>query len=148
MVCLGNICRSPLAEGIFRQRAREMGIEHVFVDSAGTSAYHVGEPPDPRSIAVAARHGIDIRSLRARQLAPDDGERFDWILVMDNQNLRTVQRMLPASHSKIHKLLRWHAPMNTPDVPDPYYGGEAGFEQVFQLLDAGCVAFIEQVLRK
>lgn len=146
MVCLGNICRSPLAEGILRHRLDAMGRDDVLVDSAGTSAYHVGEPPDPRSIAVAERHGIDIRGLRARQLTAEDGNQFDWILVMDDQNLASARRMLPEAHHKIHKLLYWYQPAQTPDVPDPYYGGQDGFEQVFQLIDRGCQAFIEQVL--
>ncbi|RMH44610.1 MAG: low molecular weight phosphotyrosine protein phosphatase, partial [Gammaproteobacteria bacterium] len=90
MVCLGNICRSPLAEGILRHRLDAMGRDDVLVDSAGTSAYHVGEPPDPRSMAVAERHGIDIRGLRARQLTAEDGNQFDWILVMDDQNLASA----------------------------------------------------------
>ncbi|MCR9283244.1 MAG: low molecular weight phosphotyrosine protein phosphatase [Rhodobacteraceae bacterium] len=133
-VCLGNICRSPLAEGVFRDILQEAGLTDSFVvDSAGTGAWHIGNPPDPRSIDIAARHEVDISAQRARQVRADDFRRFDTIVAMDRDNLAALKRMGGASSPRLRLLL------NRPpqDVPDPYYGGPDGFEQVYQLVRTG-----------
>lgn len=136
-VCMGNICRSPTAEGVFRdyvrRHARDLQIE---IDSAGTHDYHVGEPPDTRSIAAAARRGIDLADLRARQVADDDFERFDLIVAMDRLNHVTLLDRSPSQHHpRIRTLLEFAAGRGD-DVPDPYYGGAEGFETVLDLVEA------------
>ena len=137
-VCLGNICRSPTAEAVLRalaaREAPELALE---VDSAGTAGYHVGEPPDPRTRAAAARRGYDLSALRARVVEPGDFERFDLILAMDRENLRVLQRRAPAATRERLRLLLEFAPQAaTPeDVPDPYYGGPNGFEEVLDLVE-------------
>ncbi|GIV34817.1 MAG: protein-tyrosine-phosphatase [Chitinophagales bacterium] len=143
-VCLGNICRSPLAEGIMRNKIQQYNLNWE-VDSAGTSAWHAGEPPDPRAIAIAARYGIDISRLRARQFSPYDFERFDRIYVMDSDNLQNVLRMALSEKEKQKVSLVLHTthPASGQEVPDPYYDDD-GFESVFRLLDAACEAIIKQ----
>lgn len=138
MVCLGNICRSPLAEGIMKEkvRRRNLGWE---VDSAGTGYWHTGEGPDPRSVAIAQRKGIDIRSQRARQIRPKDLEEFDLIFAMDTQNYRDI-RLLAAGaeqEQKIHLILDLVHPGQARSVPDPYYDDD-GFEGVFRMLEEAC----------
>jgi protein-tyrosine phosphatase len=133
-VCLGNICRSPLAEGVFRTIVSEAGLEDRFeIDSAGTGAWHIGNPPDPRSIEIAAQHHIDISSQRARQVKAEDFRRFETIVAMDRDNLAALKRMGETGSARLRLLL------NTPpqDVPDPYYGGPDGFEKVYQLVRTG-----------
>ena len=140
-VCMGNICRSPTAEGVFRAHARRHapGLD-LEIDSAGTHAYHVGEPPDPRTISAAARRGIDLAGLRARQVSDDDFERFDLIIAMDRLNHATLlDRSPPEHHACIRTLLEFAGRTAPADVPDPYYGDAADFSQVFDLLD-GCMA--------
>ncbi|QGZ35322.1 low molecular weight protein-tyrosine-phosphatase [Stappia indica] len=139
-VCLGNICRSPLAEGILRHRIRAAGLEHaVSVDSAGTAAWHTGKTPDPRSIAVAARNGIDLTGQRARQVTTADFKTFDIILAMDAANLAELRARAPAgSRAEVRRFLGR-------DVPDPYYGGPEGFDHVFRMLDEGCVALVAEL---
>lgn len=139
-VCLGNICRSPLAEGILRHRIRAAGLERaVSVDSAGTASWHTGKTPDPRSIAVAARNGIDLTEQRARQVATADFKAFDMILAMDAANLAELRARKPAgSHAEIRRFLGR-------DVPDPYYGGPEGFDHVFRMLDEGCAALVAEL---
>ncbi|GHB08064.1 low molecular weight protein-tyrosine-phosphatase [Salinicola rhizosphaerae] len=134
-VCMGNICRSPTAEGMLRQRLGERGlIERVDVDSCGTGAWHVGEAPDPRAIKAALARGYDIRTLRGRQLTQQDFENFDEILVMDEDNLERVMALAPAlSRAKVSRLMRY-AGQPDADVPDPYFGGEAGFQHVLDQL--------------
>lgn len=131
MVCLGNICRSPLAEGILQSKLDPTLHQ---VDSAGTAAYHVGEPPDKRSIAIAAAHGIDISGQRARQFQVEDFELFDRIYVMDHANYQNVLHIAP---SEIHKN-KVQLLCDQQEVPDPYYGGDEGFAQVFDLIDQAC----------
>lgn len=137
MVCLGNICRSPLAEGILRHKATEETIE---VDSAGTSNYHIGEAPDPRSIAIAGKYGIDIRSQRGRQFQVSDFTEFDLIYAMDQSNYQHIVAMAPdeTTRNKVHMILNELYPGENMDVPDPYYGGDQGFENVFRMLDLAC----------
>ena len=147
-VCLGNICRSPLAEGVFRAVLERQGLTDRFrVDSCGTGGWHVGEPPDRRSVAVARRHGIDIGRQRARQLASDDFEGFDWIVAMDGQNERNIRQRCPrGADVRITRVLS-HAPeLGEADVPDPYYGGPGGFDHVYRLLDTACEALLEDIL--
>lgn len=148
MVCLGNICRSPMAEGILRSRADEAGVR-LEVDSAGTSGYHAGEAPDERAVRCLIRRGVDISGLRARQFSAADFDRFDRIFVMDDHNLRDVLGASPhpAHHERVSMLLGLTHPGNPPGVPDPWYGGEEGFEEVFNLLDEACARLVEQLRR-
>ncbi len=143
MVCLGNICRSPLAEGIMRAKIEAQQLDWE-VDSAGTGSWHLGERPDPRSIQVASRYGIDISRQRARQVTPDDLDHFDLILTMDRSNFQDVLRLArsDAQRSKIAMILNYVRPGADESVPDPYWDDD-GFEHVFQLLDEAC----EQVVR-
>lgn len=134
-VCLGNICRSPLAEGAFRKVVADLGVaDRLLIDSAGTGGWHQGEAPDPRSVAVAARHGIDISAQRARQVIKADFSRFDHILAMDSSNLTNLRKLAP---SGAHASIRLFLEADGTDVPDPYYGGPAGFETVFRMVMAG-----------
>ena len=138
MVCLGNICRSPLAEGILQAK---LDIGKHQVDSAGTAAYHVGNPPDPRSIAVAHKHGINIHTQKARQFTGEDFENFDRIYVMDRSNYQNVIRLAANDQQKQKvALLRI-----SEEVPDPYYGGDDGFEKVFQMIDHACSFVANQI---
>jgi protein-tyrosine phosphatase len=142
-VCLGNICRSPAAEGVFLHRLARAGLEERYaVDSAGTGGWHVGKPADARMRRAAARRGIHLPS-RARQLEPADLGRFDHILTMDADNLAAVEAMarrLPPQKCRavVEPLVRYCRRLNASDVPDPYYGGEAGFERVLDLLEDAC----------
>ena len=137
VVCLGNICRSPMAEGLLRARIEASPLAgEVIADSAGTGNRHAGEAPDPRAIATAARHGVDISSLRARQLSRDDFARHDWLLCADRNNLRDVRARGPSeAHSRCALLLDWAGTAADGEVPDPYTGGDAEFEAVWTMLD-------------
>lgn len=144
MVCLGNICRSPLAEGILRHKAEQLNIK-IHIESAGTSNYHIGQVPDKRSISTAKKHGIDISKLRGRQFTVNDFETFDFIFVMDASNYSDV---LMLAQNQFHKqkvdlILNKINPNKNQPVPDPYYGGEEGFENVFRLLDDACDVIIQ-----
>jgi protein-tyrosine phosphatase len=143
MVCLGNICRSPLAEGVLQHKIELAGLDWV-VDSAGTGGWHIGKPPDPRSIAVAATHGIDISQQQARQFQQSDFDAFDHILVMDTSNLTHVLNLAPqkSDWSKVRLILDLERTGKQQEVPDPYYGGPEGFEKVFKRLDAAADEFI------
>lgn len=144
-VCLGNICRSPLAEGVFAETARAAGRESVFLlDSAGTGAWHVGSPPDPRSIEIAARNGIDISAQRARRVAPDDFQRFDLILGMDSSNVADLQIHAPGARGRIHLFLDYAARL-AKDVPDPYYGGADGFAKVYRMIREASEAMLSKL---
>jgi protein-tyrosine phosphatase len=137
-VCLGNICRSPTAEAVFRdlleREAPGLGVE---ADSAGTHGYHTGSEPDERSIAAAARRGIDMRGLRARTVSPGDFERFDLLLAMDEQIYRRLLRMAPPERRDRVRLFLQYAPgLGRTEVPDPYSGGPEGFEDVLDLVEA------------
>lgn len=146
MVCLGNICRSPLAEGIMKQKAAENVLEWT-VDSAGTGAWHAGELPDRRSIATARKKGVDISDQRARQFQIADFERFDKIFVMDTQNMSDVLRLATseAQREKVELMLDQIHPGLRRSVPDPYYD-DNGFEEVFDMLDQACSAFVRRHL--
>lgn len=136
-VCMGNICRSPLAEGIFRHAAREAGLEASFeIDSAGTDGWHEGDQPDPRSVETARRHGIDITAQRTRRIRQTDFGHFDLIVAMDRANIAALRRM---SASSVNIELFGDIALGTgEDIPDPYYGGPEGFENVYARLFAGC----------
>lgn len=149
-VCLGNICRSPLAEGIFIHLAEQRGVGDRFtVDSSGTGGWHVGNPPDPRSVAVAQEHGVHLPS-RARKHAADDAKRFDLFLAMDHSNAETlVERGVPEPKVRLMRSFDpAHAgtPDTAPDVPDPYYGGDEGFDRVYEMLDAACGGLLDYLL--
>lgn len=134
-VCLGNICRSPLAEGAFRAVAEERGLADALeIDSAGVGAWHVGAPPDPRSVATARRHGIDISTQSARQIAPGDFARFDLLLGMDGSNVEALRARAPADVRGQIDLFSAYAAGSGSDVPDPYYGGDDGFDTVYRMI--------------
>lgn len=146
-VCMGNICRSPSAEGVFRKLASERlpGVD-LEIDSAGTHGYHIGSPPDRRSIQAAARRGIDLSPLRARTVTPDDFERFDLILAMDRDNLALLEQRAPATHRGRIRLMMEFAPgAGTREVPDPYYGGANGFEEVLDLLEEAAEGLLQSI---
>ncbi|MFT7085330.1 MAG: protein-tyrosine phosphatase [Vicingaceae bacterium] len=146
MVCLGNICRSPLAEGILEKKISEDGLD-VIVDSAATSDYHIGQKPDPRSISKAAEYGIDITAQRGRQLQNSDFQEFDRIFVMDTSNYSNTVALTnkPEEIDKVEMILNLINPSSNQSVPDPYFGGEDGFENVYRLLDAACDIIIKQI---
>jgi protein-tyrosine phosphatase len=148
---MGNICRSPMAEGILRQRVAERGLPlSVEIDSAGTHSYHVGAPPDPRAQAAALRRGVDISALRARRVLPADFERFDLVLAMDEDNHSALLELADAEHHhKIRLLLEFAGPgMAGPrSVPDPYYGGTLGFERVLDLVEEAMAGLLDEVER-
>tara|TARA_A100000171_G_scaffold53040_1_gene75732 strand:+ start:7731 stop:8180 length:450 start_codon:yes stop_codon:yes gene_type:complete len=137
MVCLGNICRSPLAEGILKSKVDTSKIE---VSSAGTGGWHVGELPDPRSIEVAQQHGLDITNQRGKQFSTYDFEIYDHIFVMDNSNYRDVVKLATSASEKekVQLILEETHPGKKLDVPDPYYGGDQGFENVYTMLEEAC----------
>lgn len=145
LVCLGNICRSPLAEGILREKLNKQGISWN-VDSAGTGSWHVGEKPDLRSIKVAEEFSINIKDLRARQFSTADFDRFDLILAMDESNLEFINRKaLVGTRARVAMMLDYLYPGERKSVPDPYYSGDHGFYQVYELLDKACDALIEEL---
>jgi protein-tyrosine phosphatase len=148
-VCMGNICRSPTAEAVFRERAARAGLDrHIHIDSAGTGSWHVGEPPDRRAIEFAARRGYDLSALRARQVSREDFTCFHWILAMDNQNLRELRLLRPPQFGGHLGLVLDFAPtLGVREVPDPYYGGLEGFERVLDLLEHASEKLLEQVGR-
>lgn len=137
MVCLGNICRSPLAEGILRSK---VNTDKVFIDSAGTGGWHVGGMPDERSIAVAKKHAIDLTDQRCRKFSTSDFDNFDIIYVMDKFNYRDVTSMArtESDKNKVHLILEELKTSGNIEVPDPYYGGDNGFENVYQMLNESC----------
>jgi protein-tyrosine phosphatase len=146
-VCLGNICRSPTAEAVFRAvAAREAPELEIEIDSAGTAGYHIGEPPDMRSQQAARRRGYDLSPLRARMVAAEDFERFDFILAMDRENLEDLHRRAPATvRERVRLFLEFAPDSDVAEVPDPYYGGPNGFEQVLDLVEAASRGFLQHL---
>lgn len=151
-VCLGNICRSPLAEGLFRQRLLSLGIreneqEGVVIDSAGTGDWHMGSPPDARSVRVAERYGIDLSSCRARKVVPEDFEHFDYVIAMDLDNLRALERLCPEDRrGRLHLLMSFVPGSRIKEIPDPYhFKDEAGFERVFATIADGVDGLIAKL---
>lgn len=154
-VCLGNICRSPAAEGIMRALAEEQGQDDdLYIDSAGIGAWHVGEQPDRRMRKHAAQRGYDLSSLRARQFRSDDFEKFDWIVVMDEENYQDVMRKVPShtSSNKLAKVVRMKDFFNDfkgyDHVPDPYYGGSEGFELALDMIEDDCKEMLKSMQQK
>jgi protein-tyrosine phosphatase len=146
MVCLGNICRSPLAEGILRSKLPE---DSFIIDSAGTGNWHVGNPPDPRSIKIALDKGLTISHLLGRQFSKKDFINFDYIYVMDNQNYKDVISLAPNPEtiSKVKLILNEIFPDENVDVPDPYFGLQDGFEKVYTMLDEACDSIAQKLLK-
>jgi protein-tyrosine phosphatase len=142
-VCLGNICRSPTAEGVLRARLAEAGLaDRVHVDSAGTGSWHVGNPPDPRAVAAAADRGFDLTALRARQVTREDLDRFDYVLAMDGSNLRDLERLAPG---RARRFLEFADGAQANDVPDPYYGDGDGFARVLDLIEAAADGLVAEI---
>ena len=148
-VCLGNICRSPLAEGVFKDLVVRRGLSDRFeIDSAGTGGWHVGEPADSRATMVAESHGVKLES-RARQVVEEDLERFDYVIAMDRDNLAELERMAGGIEDGAElRLLRDFDPVGGGEVPDPYYGGASGFETVYEMVARSCAALLDHVLAK
>ncbi|MGW1453357.1 low molecular weight protein-tyrosine-phosphatase [Salegentibacter agarivorans] len=144
MVCLGNICRSPLAEEILKSKVDQ---SNVFVDSAGTGDYHIDDAPDPRSVAIAKKNNLDITYQRGRQFQVEDFDKFDRIYVMDNQNFKDVISLArnDEDRAKVQLILDEIFPAENVDVPDPYFGGDHGFENVYQMLDEACEKIADQL---
>ena len=149
-VCMGNICRSPTAHGVFRELVRRDGLEDAIqIDSAGTHAYHVGNPPDQRAQATARNRGIDLSDLRARQVSPEDFERFDYVLAMDEENLAILRELCPPGREDRLRLFLDFAPQRPErEVPDPYYGGPQGFEHVFDLVEEAARGLLEDIRQR
>jgi protein-tyrosine phosphatase len=147
-VCLGNICRSPLAEAIFKHKVKQQGLEKwVEADSCGTSNYNVGDLPDPRTIANATRNGVSIEHC-GRQLCVDDFDSFDYILAMDHNNYNNILRVAITEEVKNKvTMMREFDPHGMGDVPDPYYGGEKGFQEVFDILDRTMDSFLKHLVQ-
>lgn len=136
-VCMGNICRSPTAEGVFRHLIQNEGLApQIQTDSAGTHAYHIGEPPDHRAQITAKKRGVDISDLRARKVTNSDFDMFHYVVAMDNDNLSHLRNLCPSQpHARVQLFLDFAQDLNETEVPDPYYGGQDGFEQVFDLVE-------------
>lgn len=147
-VCMGNICRSPTAEGVFNHMVQELGTEDRFhLDSAGTHAYHVGESPDARAQQTAESRGVDLSYIRARKFTAADFENFDYILAMDTDNYNILKSACPNAHQhKVQLFLEYASEYPETDVPDPYYGGQRGFEHVFDLVEAASRGFHKEVI--
>jgi len=142
-VCLGNICRSPTAEAVFRKRAAEAGLD-IKIDSAGTGAWHAGETPDARAMEAGERRGYSFAGQAARKVSPSDFAEFDYILAMDDENLQHLQSLRPATYSGTLTLFLDFAPrISSSEVPDPYYGGTDGFENVIDLIEAASDGLIK-----
>jgi protein-tyrosine phosphatase len=147
MLCMGNICRSPMAEGALRARLHADGLAgEVEVDSAGTGGWHAGDPPDPRAIAIAAAHGVDIAMLRARKLIAEDFDRYDWILCADRDNLAMASARKPVtSLGRPVLLLEWAGIDKRREVPDPYEGGPRDFARAWELVDAAAAGIVARI---
>jgi len=145
-VCLGNICRSPTAHGVFEAKVRERGLQDIVeIDSCGTGAWHVGESPDKRAIAHASKRGYDLSHLRARQVEEHDFDAFDYVLAMDNANLGDLKAIKPSSARTSPKLFLSYGSFDETEVPDPYYGGDQGFEHVLDLVESACDGLLDDI---
>ena len=148
-VCMGNICRSPTAEGVFRHQVSGAGLEeHIHIDSAGTHAYHVGEPPDQRARAEADRRGISLADIQARRVHPEDFERFSYIIAMDQDNLAILEEQSEGAHRDKLRLFLEFSSGPEREVPDPYYGGATGFERVLDLVEDASRGLLEELRGK
>lgn len=149
MVCLGNICRSPTAHGIMESLIEKAGLsDDIVVDSAGTGDWHIGRAPDPRTQEAAKRRGYDLSHLRARQVTPADLDEYDWVIAMDLKNRQNLLAMANDTNRDRITLLLEHAGQSDGEVPDPYYGGEEGFEQVLDMVETACAALLERIKRQ
>lgn len=148
-VCMGNICRSPTAHGVFEKMVEDAGLApFIEVDSAGTHAYHVGNPPDPRAQKTALGRGVDLSRQRARKAAEEDFERFDYVIAMDRDNLDNLLSLAPEHHrEKLHLLLDFAPELGVREVPDPYFGGTRGFDKVYDLVSDASAALLA-IIRK
>ncbi|MDH5600319.1 MAG: low molecular weight phosphotyrosine protein phosphatase [Gammaproteobacteria bacterium] len=149
-VCLGNICRSPTAEGVFRHLVQQEGhSDWITTDSAGTHAYHIGEQPDRRAQQTARTRGIDLSDLRGRQAITSDFHEFDYILAMDEDNYQDLQGLCPRGlENKLNLFLDFSDDYSETQVPDPYYGGEQGFEHVFDMVESASRGLLDKIIRK
>jgi len=149
-VCMGNICRSPTAEGVFAKRLADAGLdERVDVDSAGTHAYHAGEPPDPRAQRTAASRDVDLSRLRARKAVAADFEEFDYVLAMDRDNYERLQEICPeGAEHKLQLFLSYAPELDIDEVPDPYYGGPAGFDRVLDMIETAAEGLLEEIRKR
>jgi len=148
-VCMGNICRSPTAEGVFRHHVSGADLEkHIHIDSAGTHAYHVGEPPDRRARAAAERRGISLADIRARRIGPDDFENFSYIIAMDQDNLAVLEEQCAGEHREKLRLFLKFSSGPEREVPDPYYGGATGFERVLDLVEDASRGLLDELRSK
>ncbi len=146
LVCLGNICRSPMAQGAVRQALDKAGMTHIETDSAGTSGWHVGGPPDPRAVKAALMREIDISAQRARQVEAVDFDRFDIIAAMDRNNYARLREMQPdGSTGRVHLLLEFAGELPVREVPDPYYGGEDGFDHALDLIEQAARGLVTHI---
>ena len=149
-VCMGNICRSPTAHGVFRKMVIDEGLsDRIEIDSAGTHAYHVGNPPDRRAQQTADARGIDLSDLRARQARSEDFSQFDYVLAMDQDNYHSLMSICPTGYEdKVYMFLDFAPAIRSREVPDPYYGGPEGFETVFDMVDAASRGLLTDIRRK
>jgi protein-tyrosine phosphatase len=149
-VCMGNICRSPTAEGVFRHQVAAAGLsDRIVIDSAGTHDYHIGEPPDRRSQKAALRRSYDLSGLRGRLVVPVDFHEFDYILAMDRENLANLQQICPAQHlHKLNLFMEFSRKFVQREVPDPYYGGEQGFENVLDMAEDAASGLLAAILAR
>jgi protein-tyrosine phosphatase len=149
-VCMGNICRSPTAQGVFEKLVREHKLsEHVFIDSAGTHAYHVGEAPDARASAVALRRGVVLIGQRARRVSSADLEEFDYVLAMDEANYADLTELCsPENNFRLYRFMDFAPELAISEVPDPYYGGVTGFERVLDLIEAASAGLLADIRQR
>ena len=148
-VCMGNICRSPTAQGVFRKLVEDSDLgRHIIIDSAGTHAYHVGNPPDRRARETATRRGVDLSDLVARRVTEADFVEFDYVVAMDQDNLVALNEICPPGMSdRLHLFLDFAPHLEVNEVPDPYYGGPTGFERVFDLVEAASAGLLAHIKR-
>ena len=146
-VCMGNICRSPTAHGVFRHLVEHNQLtDHIEIDSAGTHAYHVGNPPDARSAATALERGIDLSDLRARQVTVDDFATYDYVIAMDRENHGNLMRLCPENYrERIHMFMDFADDWSNAEVPDPYYGGGSGFDRVFDMVESASLGLLAHI---
>lgn len=148
-VCMGNICRSPTAEGYFQHIINQQGLsEHIQTDSAGTHAYHIGSPPDHRAQAAANNRGVDLSHIRGRKVEPIDFETFDYVLAMDESNFTDLQAVAGGHADNLFMFLDFAKHFSENEVPDPYYGGDQGFEHVLDLIEDACKGLLEDIKAK
>ena len=144
---MGNICRSPTAHGVFEQLVNSKQLDQqILTDSAGTHSYHIGEAPDPRSQATAKNNGVDLSKQRARKVEVEDFDKFDYIIAMDSSNYKNLKKLAPTGlEYKVHRFMEFASDRSESDVPDPYYGGSNGFENVFQMVDSASQGLLKHI---